>query len=104
MNEEERGKWLNSLTPEQKAELKWHWEFWARPNQMPPEGNWNTWLVMAGRGFGKTRMGSEWIRKMAHQYPGCRIALVAETAADARDVMIKGDSGLLNVDPTLNED
>lgn len=49
-------------------------------------------------------MGSEWIRHLAHTYPGCRIALVAETAADARDVMIKGDSGLLNCDPTLDED
>lgn len=49
-------------------------------------------------------MGSEWIRKIAEDNPGCRIALVAETAADARDVMIKGDSGLLNCDPTLKED
>lgn len=59
---------------------------------------------MAGRGFGKTRMGSEWIKSLAHKYPGCRIALVAETAADARDVMIKGDSGLLAVDPLLTDD
>lgn len=59
---------------------------------------------MAGRGFGKTRMGAEWIRSLAADYPGCRIALVAETAADARDVMIKGDSGLLSVDPLLTED
>ena len=95
---------METLTPEAKQKLKHHWEFWARPNQLPPEGEWNTWLVLAGRGFGKTRMGSEWIRKLAHQYPGCRIALVAETAADARDVMIKGDSGLLNVDPDLDED
>jgi phage terminase large subunit-like protein len=71
---------------------------------MPPEGDWNTWVVLAGRGFGKTRMGSEWIRGLAHANPGCRIALVAETAADARDVIIKGDSGLLNCDPTLSED
>lgn len=49
-------------------------------------------------------MGSEWVRELAHKHPGCRIALVAETAADARDVMIKGDSGLLNCDPTLDED
>lgn len=95
---------LNSLTEAEKAKLKWEWPFWARPNQLPPEGDWNTWLVMAGRGFGKTRMGSEWIRSLAHKYPGCRIALVAETAADARDVMIKGDSGLLNCDPDLDED
>ncbi len=59
---------------------------------------------MAGRGFGKTRMGSEWIRKKAKENPGCRIALVAETAADGRDVMILGDSGLINCDPDLTED
>lgn len=59
---------------------------------------------MAGRGFGKTRMGAEWVKSVAHKFPGCRIALVAETAADARDVMIKGDSGLLSVDPSLAED
>ena len=61
-------------------------------------------MVLAGRGFGKTRMGAEWIRSLARDYPGCRIALVAETAADARDVMIKGDSGLLSVDPLLTDD
>lgn len=65
---------------------------------------WNVWVVLAGRGFGKTRMGSEWVRELAHKHPGCRIALVAETAADARDVMIKGDSGLLSCDPTLTDD
>lgn len=101
---EEQEKFLSSLSDEEKAQLKWEWKFWARPNQLPPEGDWNTWLVMAGRGFGKTRMGAEWVRGLAHKYPGCRIALVAETAADARDVMIKGDSGLLNCDPTLSED
>lgn len=61
-------------------------------------------MVLAGRGFGKTRMGAEWVRKMAHEYPGCRIALVAETAADARDVMVKGESGILACDPTLTEE
>ena len=95
---------MSSLTDREIQELKWDWDFWARPNQLAPEGNWNTWLVMAGRGFGKTRMGAEWVRQKAHDNPGCRIALVAETAADARDVMIKGDSGLLNCDPTLTED
>lgn len=95
---------LSSLSPEEMNRLNYDWEFWARPNQLPPEGDWNTWVVLAGRGFGKTRMGSEWIRKLAHENPGCRIALVAETAADARDVMIKGDSGLLSVDPSLDED
>lgn len=95
---------LSSLSPAEMDRLNYDWEFWARPNQLPPDGDWNTWVVLAGRGFGKTRMGSEWIRKLAHDNPGCRIALVAETAADARDVMIKGDSGLLSVDPDLDED
>jgi phage terminase large subunit-like protein len=96
------------LTEEQKAKLKWHWEFWARPNQLEPKGDWwQTWLVLAGRGFGKTRIGSEWIRKnicgdtpLAKGPKGWeRIALVAETAADARDVMVLGDSGILACHP-----
>lgn len=95
---------MSSLTDAEKAELKYHWDFWARPNQKAPEGDWNTWLALAGRGFGKTRMGSEWIRQLAQEFPGCRIALVAETAADARDVMILGDSGIINCDPTLDRD
>src|SRR3546814_19327874 len=99
-----RQEWLKSLTDAEKAKLKWHWPFWAREDQLAPEGDWTTWLVLAGRGFGKTRMGSEWIREIAEKNPGCRIALVAETAADARDVMIKGASGLLNCDPNLTED
>lgn len=94
---------MSELTLEQQKELKYDWSFWARPNQMEPPGDWTYWLALAGRGFGKTRMGSEWIRKVAAENPGCRIALVAETAADARDVMILGDSGLLACDPTLDE-
>src|SRR6185312_6999929 len=104
LNEEEKQKYLSSLTPETIAELRWNWKFWARPNQLAPEGDWNTWMVLAGRGFGKTRMGSEWIRELAAANPGCRIALVGETAADVRDTMVKGDSGLLACDPTLTEE
>lgn len=95
---------MNSLSDAEKAELRYHWEFWARDNQLAPQGVWNTWLVLAGRGFGKTRMGAEWIRDIAADNPGCRIALVAETAADARDVIILGDSGLINCDPTITKD
>ena len=81
LSTKEREEFLSELTDEQKAFLRWEWKFWARPDQLPPEGDWTTWLVLAGRGFGKTRMGSEWIRKIAEDNPGCRIALVAETAA-----------------------
>lgn len=101
---EQRETYLSSLTDLEKAELLHSWDFWARPNQLAPEGLWNSWLVMAGRGFGKTRMGSEWIRKIAQDNPGCRIALVGETAADVRDVMILGDSGLIACDPTITAD
>jgi len=101
---EEREQLLSELSDQEKALLKWDWNFWARPNQKAPPGLWNTWLVLAGRGFGKTRMGSEWIREIAEKNPGCRIALVAETAADARDVMILGDSGLVACDPNLTVD
>lgn len=97
--EEDRKRLLDSLSKEAKAKLKYNWEFWARPDQLPPPGDWTTWLVLAGRGFGKTRMGAEWVRKMAFENPGCRIALVAETAADARKVMVDGESGILNISP-----
>ncbi len=100
---------MSSLSEAELAELKWHWHFWARPDQKAPPGLWNTWLVLAGRGWGKTRVGSEWVREnvcgtspLAPPPGGSgwgRIALVAETAADARDVMVLGDSGILASHP-----
>jgi predicted phage terminase large subunit-like protein len=67
----------------------------ARENQRPPDGNWRTWLIMAGRGFGKTRTGAEYIRKQVMARRMERVAIVGPTAADVRDVMIEGESGLL---------
>ena len=96
---------LAALSPEDHARLLYEWQFWARPNQMAPDGNWRNWLVLAGRGFGKTRMGAEWVRSIVCGPSPLigggykRIALVAETAADARDVMVEGESGLLAVHP-----
>jgi phage terminase large subunit-like protein len=69
--------------------LRYEWRAWARPEQVEPPGDWNVWLFLAGRGCGKSRSGAEWIREMAKAYPGSHAALVAPTAADARDVMIK---------------
>lgn len=84
-----------------------HWPFLGRPDQRPPEHCrcrlWSTWLVLGGRGAGKTRTGAEWVRGVALGEPGFlepaagRIALVGETHADVRDVMIEGPSGLLAV-------
>lgn len=104
LSPEAQSEWLSNLSDDEKSKLLHTWKFWARPNQLTPEGLWNTWLILAGRGFGKTRMGSEWIREVAAQNPGCRIALIGETAADVRDVMILGDSGIIACDPTLTAD
>jgi phage terminase large subunit-like protein len=97
--EDERDAVLSELPPEALAALKYNWEFWARPNQLEPDGQWTTWLILAGRGFGKSRCGAEWVRQKAKDFPGCRIALVGETAADARKVMVEGESGILSVSP-----
>ena len=84
-----RGAQLATLDPWRTA--------WSRDTQRPPEGDWRVWLFMAGRGAGKTRAGAEWVREQAARQGAKRIALVAPTAADARDVMVQGESGILAV-------
>ncbi|MFA6364587.1 DNA-packaging protein [Methanoregula sp.] len=71
----------------------------ARPAQIPPSGSWQYWMLKAGRGFGKTRVGGEWSVKQAREIPRSRGALIAPTAADARDVMVEGESGILAISP-----
>jgi phage terminase large subunit-like protein len=85
--------------------LPYLFEFWAHDHQLPPEGNWRTWVVLGGRGAGKTRAGAEWVRsEVEGNLPleagrSGRVALVAETYDQARDVMIEGDSGILACSP-----
>jgi len=86
------------LSDAELAALRYNWRFWARPAQISPPGDWLTWLVCAGRGFGKTRVGAEWVREEVEAGVK-RIALVGPTAADVRDTMIRGESGLLAVFP-----
>lgn len=81
------------------AELTYDWPLWARPEQLWPAGDWRTWLILGGRGSGKTRPGAEAVRQFVRAHPDARIALVGPTSADCRDVMMEGDSGLLNVFP-----
>ena len=94
LDEATRATILKELSANEAAEILEDWRFWARPDQIAPEGNWRVWLIMAGRGFGKTRCGSEWVHEQIRQGRE-RIALVGETKADVRDVMVEGESGIL---------
>lgn len=80
------------------------WALVARPEQLSPPGDaWNTWLILAGRGFGKTRAGAEWVKDQIENHGARRVALVARTSADARDVMVEGESGILSLYAHLPE-
>jgi len=86
---------LLKLGPAKAEELAYTWPFWARPQQMAPAGDWNTWFINAGRGFGKTRAGVEWVRGLVKKgYK--RVAAIAATNSDIERVMINGESGFLS--------
>jgi phage terminase large subunit-like protein len=88
---------FEALGPQKTEELKHDWNFWARDNQLEPEGkDWNVWFINAGRGFGKTRSGVEWVRENVKRGIK-RIAAVAATNSDIERVMVKGESGFLSV-------
>jgi len=90
-------KLFAELGPIKTEELKHDWSFWARDNQLEPDNNeWNTWFINAGRGFGKTRSGVEWVRENVKRGVK-RIAAVASTNSDIERVMVKGESGFLSV-------
>ncbi len=89
----------NALSQAERNEFAYHWEMQARPAQLPPKGAWRTWLIMARRGFGKTRAGTEWVRMIAETHPEARIVLVATSLAEAQAVMVEGESGLLACSP-----
>ena len=102
----------SSSAPEQRiaeldeataAELYFDWPRWARPEQLPPEGDWVTWLLLGGRGSGKTRAGAEWVRALATgSQPVSPIALVGETMTEAIAIMVEGESGLLRLHPAAD--
>lgn len=100
---EQRTEVLQQLTEVQALALWRDWEFLARDEQLAPDraangiDDWIIWLVLAGRGFGKTRTGAEWVRARVKSGKAKRIALIAPTAFDARTVMVEGDSGIMSV-------
>ena len=85
---------LKKLTPKQAEELRYSYEFFARPKQIAPEGDWRVWFLNCGRGFGKTWTGVQWVRKQI-KAGNKRVAAVAATNSDIERVMVKGDSGFL---------
>jgi phage terminase large subunit-like protein len=96
---------LRDLSESALAALPYLFEVWALPHQIPPEGDWRTWVILGGRGAGKTRAGAEWVRAQV-EGPGpldvgrCRrVALVSETIDQAREVMVFGESGILACSP-----
>lgn len=93
--EAERLAAVSRLSLEQKKQFRYKWDLWARCDQLPPDGDWAIWMICAGRGFGKTRAGAEWVRQTARGNGAARIALVAASLGEARQVMVEGESGLL---------
>ncbi len=98
-------EFLGGLSQNALLALPWLFEFWALPHQLPPRGAWKTWVIMGGRGAGKTRAGSEWVRAQVEGAgptdPGAarRVALVGETVDQVREVMVMGESGILACSP-----
>jgi phage terminase large subunit-like protein len=99
LEEAERLAELRSLSEEERHEFAYHWRLWARGSQVAPGGEWRVWMILAGRGFGKTRAGAEWVRELAAADPSARIALVASSLGEARAVMVEGESGILAISP-----
>jgi phage terminase large subunit-like protein len=98
MSEAQQRAWLAKCRPEDLLKLDAMFETWIAEGQKEPKSEgWRTWLMMAGRGFGKTRAGAEWIHRLAMSGPRRRIALAGATIDEARAVMIEGRSGLLAV-------
>lgn len=95
--DEERGRRLALLSDGEALALAYDWDFHSRPKQKTPSGDWQNWLIMAGRGFGKTRVGAEWVRRQVRDYR--YVNIIGATADDARDIMIEGESGILAVCP-----
>ncbi|MCP9483184.1 terminase family protein [Shimia sp. CNT1-13L.2] len=102
---ETRERFLNDLSEGELLALPYLFEFWAFDHQLPPEGDWTTWVILGGRGAGKTRAGAEWVRAQVEGNgpedagPARRVALVGETVDQVREVMVFGDSGILACSP-----
>lgn len=100
--ESEEARYRLRVRQRARPDSRYDWRAIARASQIAPAGDWLVWLIRTGRGWGKTRTGAEWVREQVELHGRRRIALVAETAADARDVMVEGESGLMAISPPWN--
>lgn len=100
---DERERRLAQVSDIEVEQLLYDWDFTGRPKQQAPEGDWRIWIIMAGRGFGKTRTGAEWVRDQVEHHGRKRIAIITPTSADARDVAVEGESGILAISPPWNK-
>jgi phage terminase large subunit-like protein len=108
LNQEQIKEQINKIENKDLGEVvkdfyNWRHPINARNKQLAPGGDWTNWLILAGRGFGKTRTGAEWIRERVEQGLAKRIAIVGKTPADVRDVMIEGESGITTISPPWNK-
>ncbi|SFA78178.1 Large terminase phage packaging protein [Poseidonocella pacifica] len=105
MSESAASEFLDELTEGELLALPFLFDFWALPHQLPPDGMWKTWVIMGGRGAGKTRAGSEWVRSIVEgdrpldNGRARRVAIIGETIDQTREVMIFGESGILACSP-----
>lgn len=95
----ERDEVLRAMSVDDRRRLHYDWRFWRRPNQATPDGLWRYWFLLAGRGYGKSRVGAETVRDEVKQGRARMIALVGRTLADVRDTMILGPAGILKRTP-----
>ena len=100
----ERLAFLQELTEKEAEALLYDWDFNGRPKQLEgiKRDDWFLWLILAGRGFGKTRTGAEMVRHWVENCGKKRIGIISPTTADLRDVIIEGESGIINVFPPWN--
>ncbi len=101
--EEVRMKVWSDLSPADVRAFTYAWDWQALEKQKEPPGDWRVWLLLAGRGFGKTRTGAEWVLQLARDHPQARIALVGATVEDVDRVMVWGESGVIACSPPNEE-
>jgi phage terminase large subunit-like protein len=99
LSPDDRARVVMGMTPAEATAILYDWRVWARPKQVAPPGRWQTWLNMAGRGYGKTRVGAEFIQDAARRTTTGRLFLLGATTDDVRETMIWGESGIMAVAP-----